>query len=66
MTWDEALREKVAVGTPEMVIDKLQEMKETLHLSAVTAEFGAGELIPADHISRSLRLFCEKVAPAFS
>ena len=66
MTWDEALREKVAVGTPEMVIDKLQEMKETLHLGGVSAEISAGELLPADHISRSLMLFCEKVTPTFS
>jgi len=65
VTWEEALREKVAVGTPEMVVDRLQEMKETLHLSGVTAEFNAGELIPVDRISRSLRLFCEEVAPAF-
>jgi alkanesulfonate monooxygenase SsuD/methylene tetrahydromethanopterin reductase-like flavin-dependent oxidoreductase (luciferase family) len=65
VTWDEVQREKVAVGTPEMVIERLQEMKEKLELSGVVAEFNAGGLIPRENIARSLRLFCEKVAPAF-
>lgn len=65
LTWDQVLREKVAVGTPEMVVERLQEMKETLSLSGVVAEFNAGELIPREKISRSLELFCEKVVPAF-
>ena len=58
-------REKVIVGTPEMVIEQINELKEALHLTEVVAEFNAGELIPAEHIERSLRLFCEKVIPAF-
>ena len=65
LSWDRVQGQKVAVGTPETVIDQLQEMKETLHLSGVVAEFNAGELIPQDKISSSLRLFCEKVIPAF-
>jgi len=65
VTWEHALREKVAVGTPEMVVDRLLELTETLHLSSVVAEFNAGELIPRESVSRSLRLFCEGVAPAF-
>ncbi len=65
ITWEEVQREKVAVGTPEMVIERLQEMKETLQLSSLTAEFNAGGLIPQQDIARSLRLFCEKIVPAF-
>ncbi len=65
LTWEQALREKVAVGTPEMVVERLQEMKETLGLSGVVAELNAGELIPPEGIARSLRLFCERVIPAF-
>jgi alkanesulfonate monooxygenase SsuD/methylene tetrahydromethanopterin reductase-like flavin-dependent oxidoreductase (luciferase family) len=65
VTWEEARLEKAAVGTPEMVVDRLAEMRETLHLSGVTAEFNAGEMLPADRVARSLRLFCEQVAPAF-
>ena len=65
VTWEEVQREKVAVGTPEMVIERLQEMKETLQLSSLTAEFNAGGLIPQENIARSLRLFCEKIVAAF-
>ena len=64
LTWEQALREKVAVGTPEMVVERLEEMRETLHLSGVAAEFNAGDLISRQHIARSLRLFCERVVPA--
>ena len=57
--------QKAAVGTPEMVIEQLKVMKDTLSLTGVVAEFNAGELIPEDKISNSLRLFCEEVIPAF-
>ncbi len=57
--------QKAAVGTPEMVIEQLKVMKDTLSLTGVVAEFNAGELISEDKISNSLRLFCEEVIPAF-
>ena len=64
--WEEdVIGNKAIVGTPEMVIDQIRAMKETLSLSALVAEFNAGELIPEDKISRSLRLMCEEVIPAF-
>lgn len=66
VTWDDVLREKVAVGTPEMVIDRIREMKERLSLSGIVGEFNAGEQIPRENVARSLRLFCEKVMPAFA
>ena len=65
LTWEKVLKEKAAVGTPEMVVDRLREMKERLHLSGIVAEFNAGELIPREKAERSLRLFCERVVPAF-
>ena len=63
MDWEDVQREKVAVGTPEMVVEQLSKLREALHLTEVVAEFNAGELIPPEHIERSLRLFCEKVMP---
>ncbi len=65
LTWEQVVRERVIVGTPEMAIDRLHELKEALSLSGVVGEFNAGELIPRDRIASSLRLFCEKVVPAF-
>ena len=65
LTWENVQKEKVAVGTPEMVIEQFQKMKETLSLSGIVAELNAGEGIPRENIERSLRLLCEKVIPAF-
>ena len=64
--WErDVIGQKAAVGTPEMVIEHLRVMKETLSLTGVVAEFNAGELIPEDKIASSLRLFCEEAIPAF-
>ena len=66
LEWErDVIGQKAAVGTPEMVIDQLRVMKDTLSLTGVVAEFNAGELIPEDRIASSLRLFCEEVIPAF-
>ncbi len=62
--WDEVRREKVAVGTPDVVIERLSELRDTLSLTGVVAEFNAGEEIPPDKIESSLELFCEEVMPA--
>jgi alkanesulfonate monooxygenase SsuD/methylene tetrahydromethanopterin reductase-like flavin-dependent oxidoreductase (luciferase family) len=65
VTWQDALREKVAVGTPAMVIDRLIEMRDQLHLNRIVCEFNAGERLPREAVSNSLRLFCTEVMPAF-
>lgn len=65
VTWEEVQREKVAVGTPDMVIERIQEMQEKLQLSGMVCEFNAGGQIPEEKVANSLRLLCEKVMPAF-
>ena len=65
ITWDEVRKEKVAVGTPDMVIEQLTQMRDALSLSGVVAELNAGEELPPDKIASSLKLLCEEVAPAF-
>ena len=64
ITWNEVKKEKVAVGTPDMVIEQLSRLRDQLSLAGVVAEFNAGEEIPPDKIESSLRLFCEEVMPA--
>ena len=64
ITWDEVKKEKVAVGTPDMVIEQLARLRDQISLAGVVAEFNAGEEIPPDKIESSLRLFCEEVMPA--
>ena len=65
LEWPQVLKERVAVGTPEMVIDRIHELQDALQINTVVGEFNAGEQMPAERIESSLRLFCEKVVPAF-
>ncbi|MBV9824872.1 MAG: LLM class flavin-dependent oxidoreductase [Alphaproteobacteria bacterium] len=65
ITYEEALRDKVVVGTPDMVIDRLSELDEELELDGILAEMNCGSLIPHEQVMNSLRLLCEKVMPRF-
>lgn len=64
ITYEEAQRDKLAYGTPEMVIDRLQQLRESLGLSGILAEMNCGHQVPNRHILSSMRLFMDKVAPA--
>jgi len=66
ITYDEALRDKVIVGTPEMVADRLHGLRDELGLNGILAELNCGGLIPHERVMKSLRLLCEKVMPRFS
>jgi len=63
MTYDEARRGRAILGTPEMVADRLAELREQLGLSGILAELNCGGLVPHERVMRSLQLLCEKVQP---
>jgi alkanesulfonate monooxygenase SsuD/methylene tetrahydromethanopterin reductase-like flavin-dependent oxidoreductase (luciferase family) len=63
ISYDEVLRGKAIIGTPEMVSDRLQGLREELGLAGILAEMNCGGLIPHERITRSLQLMCEKVKP---
>jgi alkanesulfonate monooxygenase SsuD/methylene tetrahydromethanopterin reductase-like flavin-dependent oxidoreductase (luciferase family) len=65
ITYDEALRDKIIVGTPEQVTDRLMGLKEELGLDGILAEMNCGTKIPNQRVLKSLQLLCEKVKPAF-
>ncbi|MEC9309619.1 MAG: LLM class flavin-dependent oxidoreductase [Chloroflexota bacterium] len=65
MSYEDILETKVICGTPETVIDRLAQFKETLGLTGFTAELNPGGLLPVDAVQRSLRLLATKVMPAF-
>ena len=65
-TFDEVLREKVIVGTPDMVIQRLSEISEELDLDGILAELNCGGRVARDGVIRSLELLCRDVMPAFS
>ena len=63
--YDEALRDKVVVGTPDMVIDRLYGLRDELGLDGILAEMNCGSLVPHERVMTSLRLLCDKVMPRF-
>jgi alkanesulfonate monooxygenase SsuD/methylene tetrahydromethanopterin reductase-like flavin-dependent oxidoreductase (luciferase family) len=63
--YDEALRSKIIVGTPAMVVDRLGALKQTLGLSGILAELNCGMHIPSDRVVNSLQLLCSEVMPHF-
>src|SRR5439155_1835753 len=65
ITYDEALRDKIIVGTPERVADRLMGLKEELGLDGILAEMNCGTKIANQQVMKSLQLLCEKVKPRF-
>ena len=66
LTYEEALVDKLAFGTPEMVIDRLLQLREMLGFSSILAEMNCGHQVGHAQVLGSMRLFMEKVAPALS
>ena len=61
--YDELLRNRLAYGTPDVVVDRLRGLQEELQLSGIIAEMNVGGLIPQEKVKNSLKLFCEEVVP---
>jgi alkanesulfonate monooxygenase SsuD/methylene tetrahydromethanopterin reductase-like flavin-dependent oxidoreductase (luciferase family) len=63
MTYDDWLRDKVVVGTPESVLDRLLQLTESLQLSHIVFEHNSGRRIPHDLQMKSVRLLMDQVVP---
>jgi len=63
VSYEEALREKVIVGTPEQVVKRLHELQAELGLDGILAEMNCGAQIPHQQVLRSLELLCKEVMP---
>ena len=66
ITFDEVLRDKVIVGTPEVVTQRLRTISDELGLDGILAELNSGGLTPRQGVMRSLQLLCDEVMPAFA
>jgi alkanesulfonate monooxygenase SsuD/methylene tetrahydromethanopterin reductase-like flavin-dependent oxidoreductase (luciferase family) len=64
-TYDNVVRDKVIVGGPETVTDRLKELEDELGIDGILFELNFGAAIPAEVMMRSLQLICEKVMPQF-
>lgn len=63
VSYDEALREKIIVGTPEQVVTRLEALQAELGLDGILAEMNCGAQIPHAKVMRSLELLCKEVMP---
>ena len=61
--WDEVVRDKVIVGTPKRVAERLRELQAELGLDGILAELNCGALIPHERVLNALRLLCQEVMP---
>jgi alkanesulfonate monooxygenase SsuD/methylene tetrahydromethanopterin reductase-like flavin-dependent oxidoreductase (luciferase family) len=63
--YDDILKQRVLYGTPEAVVDRLQEYQEALGITGVVLEMNYGGRLPYERVINSVRLLTEKVAPKF-
>ncbi len=63
MSYDDWLRDKVAYGTPEVVVDRLRQLQEDLQLTQLIYEVNYGRQLSYDLQLNNLRLINEKVIP---
>src|SRR5207253_2441966 len=56
ITYEQVLRDKVIVGGPERVADRLKELEAELGIDGILFELNFGAAIPAEQMMRSLQL----------
>jgi alkanesulfonate monooxygenase SsuD/methylene tetrahydromethanopterin reductase-like flavin-dependent oxidoreductase (luciferase family) len=65
ITYEDARRGLVLIGTPAHVAARLAEVREELGIDGVLAEINTGGQIPHAQVMTALRLLCEEVRPRF-
>jgi alkanesulfonate monooxygenase SsuD/methylene tetrahydromethanopterin reductase-like flavin-dependent oxidoreductase (luciferase family) len=65
MSYEDWLRDKVVYGTPEAVVDRLQQLRDELGLTQLLYEVNYGRQIPYELQLKNLRLINEHVIPQF-
>jgi alkanesulfonate monooxygenase SsuD/methylene tetrahydromethanopterin reductase-like flavin-dependent oxidoreductase (luciferase family) len=63
VTYDELLADRLAYGTPDMVVERLTRWRDQLGLAGVIMEPNVGGRMPLDGVLRSIRLYAQEVAP---
>ncbi len=66
LDYDAVLQNRVAYGTPDEVVRRLRDVRDQLGASGFILEPNVGGRIPRENVARSVRLFCEQVAPQLS
>lgn len=61
----EAIIKRRLYGSPEEVVERVHEYRETLGIDALSLNINPGGQIPRERVLNSVRLLMEKVVPAF-
>jgi alkanesulfonate monooxygenase SsuD/methylene tetrahydromethanopterin reductase-like flavin-dependent oxidoreductase (luciferase family) len=61
LTYEDIMRDKVVIGSPETVAARLSELRDVLGIDGILAELNFGAMLPPDQMMRSLRLLCQDV-----
>ena len=59
------LQNRVMYGTPDYVVERIQEYQENLGITGLVLETNYGGQIPNDRVVNSIRLIAQKVMPEF-
>ena len=65
MTYDDWLRDKVVFGTPDVVIERLEQLRDELGLTQLLYEINLGRRMPYTLQLNNLRMINEYVTPHF-
>jgi len=63
ITYADVLRDKVVIGGPQYVAQRLRQLQQELGIDGILAELNFGASIPPDMMMESLRLLCQEVRP---
>jgi alkanesulfonate monooxygenase SsuD/methylene tetrahydromethanopterin reductase-like flavin-dependent oxidoreductase (luciferase family) len=65
ITYEEALRGTVLIGTPDDVAKRIEALRDDLGLDGILMEINCGGKIPHAKEKEALRLLCQEVMPRF-
>jgi alkanesulfonate monooxygenase SsuD/methylene tetrahydromethanopterin reductase-like flavin-dependent oxidoreductase (luciferase family) len=63
ITYADVLRDKVVVGSPATVAERLRELQAELGIDGILAELNFGGITPPEQMMASLRLLCQETRP---
>jgi alkanesulfonate monooxygenase SsuD/methylene tetrahydromethanopterin reductase-like flavin-dependent oxidoreductase (luciferase family) len=61
--YEDLLQDRLAYGAPDVVTERLEQLRDTLGLSGIIIEANVGGRIPKERVLNSIRLFAQKVVP---
>ena len=65
MTYQQVLANDVVYGTPAMVFEKIEQIRDDLGISGLVMDVNCGGRMSSEQTIGSMRLFCEHVIPRF-